>query len=224
MQFKIIVQDKDVVYRAVSREGLSDEQLAGMFYTLAGDYYEKRLPLSAMMFEHDFPKIEERYNAFIKETISRKGTLEDLEKALLWIITEHEKHNIKWWLAGSAALFVRGLNVLPHDIDIMTYKSEISKIHSVVEPYIVEPFHHVSGWVVKGFGVINQGYRVDYAFEPEDWVDSQGYVDFGPYAEKNLEKVEWKGHSINVPPLKLHILSNKLRNRMHIAREIEKYI
>jgi hypothetical protein len=103
----------------------------------------------------------------------------------------------------------------------MTYLSEKDKILALFGHLAVEPFHYPKGWVVKGFGVVDPGYRVDYAFEPEDWVDDRGYLDFGPYAEQHLETVFWNGNPILVPPLELHLPSNIARNRTGIVSQIQ---
>jgi len=82
----------------------------------------------------------------------------------------------------------------------------------------------VSDWVVKGFGVIDRGVRVDYAFEPESWVDGQGIVDFGPYAEKHLEEVRWRGRVLRVPEVTTHLWPNETRNRSDRVALIRAYL
>ncbi|HOD53806.1 MAG TPA: hypothetical protein PKJ08_04710 [Candidatus Cloacimonadota bacterium] len=223
MKVVIINDQKDVIYRITDKEGVSDELLQSMFYQLNGDFYEKRLPLEAMMFDHPFSEIEPRYNHFINRELIQRYNQKTLEDALLLICQFHKANQIDWWLAGSAALYIRGIDVQPHDLDIMTYFSEIEKIRKSFLPYIVEPFHRVKSWVVKGFGVIDTGIRTDYAFEPEAFVDNEGYVDFGPYAESHLEIVNWKGYDIFVPPVELHLKSNLIRNRIETVEKIKKY-
>jgi hypothetical protein len=93
-----------------------------------------------------------------------------------------------------------------------------------VQPYIVEPFHHVTDWVVKGFGVVDYGIRLDFAFEPEDWVDGRGPADFGPYAQAHLETVQWQGFAVQVPPVELHIAPNQARGRHDRVQLIYNYL
>ncbi|HNY13709.1 MAG TPA: hypothetical protein PKK26_19150 [Candidatus Wallbacteria bacterium] len=224
MKINIILNKNNVIYRICDTAGTTETQLKAMYYSKIGDHYEKSYPIQKLMFEHDFTEIEKRYNAYIQSEIEPLKSNEKLENALLWIIREHEKNEVKWWLTGSAALYVRGIKIEPHDIDIMTYKTEIPKIQKIAEPYIVEPFHHVEKWVVKGFGVAYKEYRIDYAFEPEEWVDNNGYVDFGPNAEKALEEIEWQGHIIKVPKIEFHIRSNEIRNRFEIVKRIKEAI
>jgi hypothetical protein len=196
-----------------------------MYYSNQNGKFIKRYQKSGLMFPHHISQLETNYNSFLVEDFTPNfRSFDAFQTALLWIASEFQKRNIRWWLAGSAALCVRGLALLPHDIDIMTFKSEIDGIKTLFEPYIMEPFHHVTGWVVKGFGVINYHFRIDIAFEPEEWVDGQGPVDFGPYAQNHLETILWHGFPIQVPPIELHLASNLTRARNDRVTQIQQYL
>lgn len=219
MRVRVDSSEGSYTYTVCDIGDKTSEELAGMLYTLNSEgVYERKYPRS-LMFDHNRVLLEKNYNLYLQ---NKTHTLADVEHTLEWICKTHQDNTINWWLAGSAALYARGLDILPHDIDIMTYKRECEKIKKCVFSYISEPFHHVQYWVVKGFGVIYKDIRVDYAFEPESWVDGQGYVDFGPYAENHLERIDWKGYPILVPPLELHIKSNEMRGREEIVRKIIK--
>ena len=224
MNFTISKTDDTLIYQAIDIDGLTEKQLGDMFFTKVDNHYEKKFSVDSLMFEHDTEKMEIRYNRFIRDEVTKNRTFQDLEETLFWLISEHDRLGIRWWLTGSTALYVRGIKLFPHDIDVMTYKTEIHKIQDLVYPYIVEPFHHLNNWVVKGFGVADKNFRIDYAFEPEDWVDQHGNMDFGPYAEKHLEEVIWQGKKIWVPDIQLQVLSNKIRNRLDRTKLIQEYI
>jgi hypothetical protein len=215
-----------IQYTVVEREGLSDESLRAMFYEPKDGIWSKGIPRERLMFPQEPALLEGNYNACIEyELHQERRTRADLEAALAWVADECARRGIRWWLAGSGALFARGLDVTPHDLDVMTWKSEIEAIRELVAPHIVEPFHHVTGWVVKGFGVANVHHtRLDFAFEPEDWVDGQGPVDFGPFAVEHLETVDWQGRKIRVPPVELHIAPNEARGRHERVARIRAYL
>lgn len=196
------------------------------FYQERDGVYLKEYDESSLMFPHDLNILKRNLNHHLERmlTDNLKTTAMDWESSLDKLATMMENHHIRWWLAGSAALAARGINISPQDIDIMTFKSEIGKIQQAFGSHIVEPFHHVTGWVVKGFGVIYLNGRIDFAFEPEDSVDSMGAVDFGPTAQSNLEIIEWRGHKLLVPPIELHLLPNKRRTRTEVVTLIEDYI
>ena len=165
-----VVEDVDAATAAL---------LAAQFYAEVDGRFEKRFRRDGLLFPHDFGAIEARWVRYLRESRDRRVTPEAVDRALTWVADRHAEAGIDWWLAGSAALYVRGIDLLPHDIDVMSYLREAEALAPVVEGSIVEPFQRVSDWVVKGFGVIDRGVRIDYAFEPEAWVDGQGIVDFG---------------------------------------------
>jgi len=211
------------VYKVSDCSGVSESELKSMYFERDENGIYRRIYPASLMFDHDGQLLETNYNNYLldKEKNIHKNDRNIIDNTIEWICSVHENNGIKWWLAGSAALYVRGIDVLPHDIDVMTYKTEIMKLKGSVENYISEPFHHVTNWVVKGFGVVYRQYRIDYAFEPEEWVDGNGYLDFGPYAQSHLEKIKWNDHTIFVPPLELHIKSNFDRGRIEIVNKIK---
>ncbi len=225
MKIQITETAETVQFTVLDREGVSDETLQGMFYAPQDGVWTKGYPQSALMFAQDLAQMERNHNAYIESELHQeKRTRADLEAALEWLCAEFARRGIRWWLVGSGALYARGIAVKPHDLDVMTFKSEIEKIRPMVESYIVEPFHHVTGWVVKGFGVVNYRYRIDFAFEPEEWVDGQGPVDFGPYAQARVEPVNWRDYEILVPPIELQIAPNEARGRHERVKLIREYI
>jgi hypothetical protein len=224
MKVEIAKSDHEIIYRINGFNPDNEKELEGMFFKKVDNYYEKRYSIESLMFHHDFEQIEKRFDIYINKEFKKEYKKEEFESTLVWIIKNHNKENVKWWLTGSTALFIRGIDVEPHDIDIMTYKTEIDKIEKCIKDYIIEPFHHVTDWVVKGFGVIDYQYRIDYAFEPEEWVDSQGKVDFGLYAQSNLNEIEWNGFKVKVPKIELHIKSNEDRKRYDVVKKINTYI
>jgi len=225
MKIRIAETAENVEFTVLERAEVSDETLPGMFYALKDGVWTKGYPKAALMFPQDLAQMERNHNAFLEtELHQEKRTPADLEAALEWVCAECQQRGIRWWLTGSGALYARGLAIKPHDLDVMTFKNEIEKIRPMVSPYIVEPFHHVTGWVVKGFGVVDYRYRLDFAFEPEEWVDGQGPVDFGPHAQAHLETIVWRGYEILVPPIELQIGPNEARGRHERVALIREYL
>ncbi len=225
MKVQVSREGNSYIYKVTDRSGVSESELKSMYFEPDENGIYRRIYPAGLMFGHDGRLLETNYNNYLLDLDKDKnGSRKDrktIDDAIEWICSVHENNRIKWWLAGSAALYARGLDVRPHDIDVMTYKTEIEKLRPAVGNYICEPFHHVTSWVVKGFGVVYRRFRIDYAFEPEEWVDANGYVDFGPYAQARLEEIKWNNHTILVPPLELHIKSNAARGRIDIVDKIK---
>jgi hypothetical protein len=210
-----VIEDADAATAALLR---------AQFYAEVDGRFEKRFRRADLLFPHDFGAIEARWVRYLREARDRRVTPEAVDLALAWIADRHAEAGIDWWLTGSAALYVRGIDLLPHDIDVMSYLREAEALAPIVEGSIVEPFQRVSDWVVKGFGVIDRGVRVDVAFEPEAWVDGQGIVDFGPTAEQHLEEVAWRGRTLRVPEVTTHLRPNEARGRLDRVALIRAYL
>lgn len=212
----------ELVYRI---EGATEPQravLAASVFAEANGVFTKRFAKTTLMFDHDPGSLAANFERHVGEQTNPADRCQRFESALDWVCRAHRDAGVRWWLCGSGALYVRGLNVVPHDLDVMVDKTEIPRVRDVVAGRIVEPFHHVTGWVVKGFGVVSHDFRIDYAFEPEAWVDGQGAVDFGPKAGEHLEEIEWKGHLLLAPPLPYHLPSNRARQRWKVVEQIER--
>lgn len=170
--------------------------------------------------------VKNNFASYAEEMFAQQGYFKPVlwEDALLAFIEKVRGKNIDWWLTGSCATCVRGINIEPHDVDIMLKSKDIEKIKDIFHDFIVEPIIDSKGWVVDYFGVLFMNARIDLAFDPQEWVDSQGKADFGPYASNHLEEVSWKGNVIKVPPLELQVHANKNRKRFDRVKAIEDFI
>jgi hypothetical protein len=59
---------------------------------------------------------------------------------------------MNWWLVGSAALAVRGLKIVPHDIDLCTDDASAHTLGILLGDCLIEPVQDVRGWVSNWFG------------------------------------------------------------------------
>jgi hypothetical protein len=105
--------------------------------------------------------------------------------------------DIDWWLTGSCATCIRGIELKPHDIDIMVKSEYLDEVIELFSDYIIEPIIDTNGWIIKYFGVVFLHSRIDLAFDR---------------------------YSIKVPPLRLQINTNKLRGRDDRVEKINNYL
>ena len=203
-----------------------DHVLEHFFFEKRGGIHRKIYQKESLMFDHDRGVLIRNFRKYLPQMIKHFLEQEplDWESALQETTETLCRHGIRWWLAGSAACSVRGIDIAPHDIDIMTYLSEVPKFRDAFARHRVEPFHHVSDWMVKGFGVIYLNGRVDIAFDPEESSDVNGILDYGVYASQHLEEISWYGYRIMVPPVELHITGNENRGRKKRVELIKAYI
>ncbi len=131
-EVRFVVEDADAATAAL---------LSAQFYAEADGRFEKRFRRHDLLFPHDFQAIEARWVRYLREARDRRVTPAAVDGALAWVADRHAEAGVDWWLAGSAALYVRGIDLLPHDIDVMSYLREADALAPVVEGSIVEPFH-----------------------------------------------------------------------------------
>ncbi len=139
------------------------------------------------------------------------------EEALEEFCVRIQGSDIRWWLTGSCACCIRGIELNPHDVDIIIDSRDKQKVIDLFLNWIIEPIVDASGWVTKDFGVLFKHARIDIASDPNPVLDSPEPVDCGPYAQAHLETVDWRGYKIKVPPLHLQEYVNRKRGRIDRA-------
>ena len=110
---------------------------------------------------------------------------------------------------------LRGVNVIPHDIDIIVHTKDFFKVKHTFADNVVEPFIDNKGtWVVRYFGrlCLNKGY-LDIAADEKMNLENHKY-----------EKVNWQGYDIFIEPLKERHKIEVSRNRIDRISAIEEYI
>jgi hypothetical protein len=160
------------------------------------------------------PRLEEIYAHFarvapglIAETARRRPAAWD---AALELVLDRASH-VDWWLTGSAALAVRDLPVAPRDVDLVTRVSGAWELGERLSDVLVEPLSTSADWVAEVFGRAYGPARIEWVGGMRAWVDEPEPGDLGPYAEARLETVEWRGHAVRVPPLRLQLASSRQR-------------
>jgi hypothetical protein len=113
----------------------------------------------------------------------------------------------RWWLAGSAALAVRGARVQPRDLDVISDADGCVEIAHALADLLVEPLAgggHLGERWLRAFA----GARIECVGGVHASVEP---ADFGPVAASRLETVTWRGHSVRVPPLDLQLQVSERR-------------
>ncbi len=201
--------------------GYGDEYesvLRSLFYTKEGESYVKLFPSDTRYLE----QIKSNYMRLAPEMFAQFGYIKPTPwAAALLEVAERLDHNgIPWWLTGSCAAALRGVDLCPHDVDIMLESAHLEQVRDIMADCTVEPIIDTGGWVTRYFGVAFLGARIDLAFDPSDRLDHPEPNDSGPYARQHLEEVRWRGRTVRVPPLELQLASNRRRGRMDRVRAI----
>src|SRR2546426_9854864 len=96
------------------------------------------------VFEADTPHLNQifaRFVSFAEEMILQAAGARPVpwDKALLSFLQRTSGENIDWWLAGSAALAIRGFDLVPRDLDIITDESGARQLGLGLSECLVEP-------------------------------------------------------------------------------------
>lgn len=144
------------------------------------------------------------------------------ELALSSFLDKIEGESINWWLAGSAALAVRGMAIIPHDFDLIVDDESARRLGAILNDYLIEPVHPVRNWFCNWWGRAFLHARFEWVGGVDQRADRPMISDFGPTAAGRLEKLEWKGRTIFVPPLDLQLEVSRRRGLSERAAQIEK--
>jgi hypothetical protein len=109
------------------------------------------------------------------------------QQALTAFLQIIEQQGIDWWLTGSAALSVRGLDVAPRDFDLVADDAGAQKLGDLLLPYVYEPVVPVEDWICNWFGRAFLHARFEWTGGVNDTPDQYGVSDCGPKAASQLE-------------------------------------
>ena len=126
---------------------------------------------------------------------------------------------VEWWLTASGALAVRGLDVGPRDLDLVTDDDGAHVLGELLADALVEPFQPVD-WFCRWWGRAFLGARVEWVGGVGPSADEPEPTDFGLVAAASLEWVTWRGHVLRVPPLELQLAVSDRRGLAERARRI----
>jgi hypothetical protein len=164
----------------------------------------------------------ERFTSSIEQMVLQSARVVAVpwEDALLETLQRLAPTELRWWLYGSAALAVRGIDITPGDIDLNVGDAEIAGY--IFDDLLVTPVEDLEGWVAKRVGRAFYGAVIEWLSEPlVENDDPANPHEQGPLVADRLEFVEWRGHEIAVPPLSAQLASCErrgLRERVELIR------
>jgi hypothetical protein len=197
--------------------------------TVRGLYYLPGEHGFAKSFPSDTPNLDGIYRNFeryAEEMVLQGARLQPVqwEKTLSAFLQIIQGATIHWWLVGSAALAVRGLDVAPRDIDLVVDDVGAYQLAELLQAYLVEPLQITPGWIWNSFGRAFLFGRLEWVGGVNEGADSPAVADFGPAAGRRLEVVKWRGAEILVPPLDLQLEVSRRRGLVERAAKIDDFM
>jgi hypothetical protein len=185
-----------------------------LWFAEDGDRFVRRFDADAAV--RVYPRFAACAGELLDQTARR--TRPRWEEALETLLDRAD--DVDWWLGGSAALAVRGSEVVPRDLDLVTSAEGAGELARRLDDLLVEPLTVGEGWIASHFARAFAGARLE-------WIGgvsaaAAGAGDFGPAAEERLESVAWRGRAIRVPPLDLQLASARGRGLVERVAAIER--
>jgi len=119
-----------------------------------------------------------------------------------------------WFLAGSAALAVRGVAVEPRDVDLVAVDADAcARLAAALEDLLVEPLVDGGPLGQRWFRAFSHA-RIECVGGPHASHDVPHPSDFGPFAIARLTTAHWRGWDVRVPPLELQLAARRRRGLM----------
>jgi len=187
------------------------------YHQAARELYFQPVPEGfAKSYPADTPHLERIYRNFerhaqemvLQMAGDHPAPWDDCLAAFLRLVQGQPVH---WWLVGSAALAVRGLDVRPHDLDLVVDGATARRLGDLLLDYLVEPVLPSGGWIADWFGRAFVHARLEWVGDVHESVDTPLPGDFGPAAAARQETVRWRGYEIRVPPLDLQLQVSERR-------------
>jgi hypothetical protein len=154
----------------------------------------------------------ERFAASIEPMVLQSARLVRVpwEDALLEFLRRVEGSELRWWLYGSAALAVRGLDVEPGDVDVSVDDAALAG--RIFDDLLVTPVLELQDWAAKYTGRAFHGAIFEWLSDPHPEDDDPADPnEQGPFVADRLETVEWHGRRIPVPPLTVQLAACERR-------------
>ena len=148
------------------------------------------------------PRYYERFAAAIEQMVRQSAHLVRIpwEEALCEFLRRVDGSGLRWWLFGSAALAVRGIDIAPGDIDVNVSDADLAG--SIFDDLLVTPVEELEGWVARRIGRAFHEAIIEWLSEPHPENDDPANPhEYGPHIARRLESVEWRGYWLRVPPL-----------------------
>jgi hypothetical protein len=158
------------------------------------------------------PRYHERFAASIEQMVLQSARLVRIpwEEGLLEFLRRIDDSGLEWWLYGSAALAVRGIDITPGDIDVNV--SDAHRVGRIFDDLLVTPVEELEGWAAKRLGRAFHEAIVEWLSEPHPEKDDPANpCEYGPHVAERLETVEWRGRRLRVPPLAVQLAVSERR-------------
>jgi hypothetical protein len=114
------------------------------------------------------------------------------ERVLETFLDRAAGSGLDWWVYGSTALALRGLDVHPGDVDVNVDDAHLAG--RLFDDLLVTPVLELEGWVASHAGRAFDGAILEWLSDPHPELDDPTRPhEQGPFVADRIETVEWRG-------------------------------
>jgi hypothetical protein len=203
-------------------EPVHEKALEGLQYPRCEDGFGRAFPSDTP----NLDRIYQNFQRYAEEMVLQAADVHPVpwERCLTAFLEIVEGQGIDWWLTGSAALAVRGMEIEPHDFDLVADDVGAQRLGELLLDYVYEPVVPVEDWICNWFGRAFLHARIEWIGGVNEVPDQYGASDTGRIAASRLETVVWNGHRIRVPPLDLQLQVNQGRGLTERVEMIKRFV
>jgi len=211
---QFLVRTDDPAYRRVLRELRFEEQEGG---------FVRAFPAEATGLHESYIRFKLTLQEALDQAAGRR--MPPWDEALDAVATRLRAARARWFLTGSAALAVRGIDVVPRDLDLVVREPEraVEALADVqTEPVTVNrPGAWIARWFSRGF----LHARVEWIADVDPAIDVYSSPnEFGPRAVSRLETARWQDHDLLVVPLDIQLAVTERRGLAARAETIRDFL
>lgn len=163
----------------------------------------------------DFPYCAENFSKYGETAVRQQLKLVPApwEKALDRLLPEMEALGVDFYLHGSAAMALHGIDITPKDINIIIpNSSDFDKVREHFHKLAIKPFERCDNWLMSGLGEIFLDAVIGFSFHNKE---------LEPYDMSVLSKAEYHGYTLCLSTLEMLRQDNISFNRPERVTLIE---
>lgn len=212
-QTYFIISELDPAYYEVAQD---------LMFSQVEDGFARAYPADSPHLDH----IYHNFERYVEEMILQAAGVHPApwQQALLTFLEKIKDQDIDWWLVGSAALAVRGIDVSPHDIDLSVDDAGANKLGEVLLEYLVQPVEAAQDWICNWFGRAFLHTRIEWVGGVDERADTPDMSDFGPIAATRRESINWCGYQLQIPLLDLQLMVSERRGLTERVEKIKHFM
>lgn len=197
--------------------------LAELMFAEEDGAFVRSFPAHAPGLHESYVRFKLTVEDVLAQTSGRR--LPPWDEALDAVASRLAAARCSWFLAGSAALAVRGIDVVPRDLDLVT--ADASCALRALGDVQTEPvsINRPGAWIARWFGRCFLRARVEWIAGVDPALDVYASPnEFGPAAARRLEPVRWNDHDLVLTPLDVQLAVTERRGLAARAQAIRDFL